>query len=60
MVTSNEGSIALHESMGFEPVGTYRRIGWKFGAWHDVAWVQRSIGPVTDDPAADTVVAEAP
>ena len=23
----------LHESLGFEPVGVYRRIGWKQGAW---------------------------
>ena len=26
---------------GFEPVGVYRNIGWKFGAWHDVGWWQR-------------------
>jgi phosphinothricin acetyltransferase len=29
--------------MGFEPIGTYRRIGWKHGAWRDVAWAQRAI-----------------
>jgi phosphinothricin acetyltransferase len=22
------------------PVGTYARVGWKFGAWHDVGWWQ--------------------
>ena len=31
---------------GFEPIGVQRRIGWKHGAWRDVAWVQRSL---TDD-----------
>ena len=36
----NPASVALHESFGFEPVGVYRRIGWKFGAWHDVGWWQ--------------------
>jgi L-amino acid N-acyltransferase YncA len=36
----NPASTALHLSVGFEPVGTYRRIGWKAGAWHDVAWYQ--------------------
>jgi L-amino acid N-acyltransferase YncA len=41
MTLPNEASVALHEAMGFEPVGTYRRIGFKFGAWHDVAWTQR-------------------
>lgn len=34
----NPASIALHEAVGMELVGVYRRVGWKFGAWHDVAW----------------------
>lgn len=37
----NEASVGLHRALGFEPVGTYRRVGWKLGAWHDVAWSQR-------------------
>ena len=41
----NPASEGLHRSMGFEPVGTYRRVGWKFGAWHDVAWSQRFLVP---------------
>ncbi|KRF38082.1 GNAT family N-acetyltransferase [Terrabacter sp. Soil810] len=44
MTQPNEASGRLHLSMGFEPVGTYRDIGWKFGASHDVAWVQRPLG----------------
>jgi phosphinothricin acetyltransferase len=40
----NEASNRLHASLGFEPVGTFRRVGWKHGAWHDVAWVQRLLG----------------
>jgi L-amino acid N-acyltransferase YncA len=36
----NEASVALHESLGFEPVGIYRNIGWKLGAWRDVGWWQ--------------------
>jgi phosphinothricin acetyltransferase len=36
----NEGSVGLHESMGFLPVGVYRRVAWKFGSWHDVGWWQ--------------------
>jgi L-amino acid N-acyltransferase YncA len=34
----NEASVALHEGFGFKPVGIYRRIGWKAGAWRDVGW----------------------
>lgn len=40
----NEASTALHLAMGFEPVGTYRRIGWKHGEWRDVAWFQKPLG----------------
>jgi L-amino acid N-acyltransferase YncA len=36
----NPGSVALHESVGFRPVGVYRRVGYKLGAWHDVGWWQ--------------------
>jgi L-amino acid N-acyltransferase YncA len=37
----NDGSIALHEAMGFTPVGIYREVGWKMGGWRDVGWWQR-------------------
>jgi phosphinothricin acetyltransferase len=49
----NEASVGLHESLGFEAVGTYRRIGWKFGAWHDVGWWQLQLGerPADGPPA---------
>ena len=39
----NEGSIALHRSLGFEFIGTFKAVGRKFGTWHDVAWFQRSL-----------------
>ena len=45
----NEASVGLHTAMGFEPVGTYRRVGWKLGRWHDVARYQRPLGDPTDD-----------
>jgi phosphinothricin acetyltransferase len=51
MTLPNEASEGLHRAMGFEPIGVQRRIGWKHGAWHDVAWVQRSIGD--DGPPAE-------
>jgi L-amino acid N-acyltransferase YncA len=44
----NPGSVALHESVGFTPVGAYRDVGYKFGAWHDVGWWQLALG---SDPA---------
>jgi L-amino acid N-acyltransferase YncA len=46
----NDASVGLHEALGFELVGIYRRIGWKQGQWRDVGWwelelVPRSAGP---------------
>ena len=49
MTLPNPASEGLHRALGFEPVGVYRRIGWKHGAWHDVAWMQRALAS-TDDP----------
>ena len=36
----NDPSVRLHERMGFQRVATFRHAGWKFGAWHDVAFFQ--------------------
>jgi L-amino acid N-acyltransferase YncA len=51
MTLPNDASVGLHKSLGFEPVGVYRAIGWKFGAWHDVAWTQRPLAITADPPA---------
>ena len=36
----NPASVALHEKLGFVPVGAVREAGTKFGAWHDVGFWQ--------------------
>lgn len=41
----NPASVGLHEAMGFQPLGVYRQVGFKCGAWHDVAWFQRPLQP---------------
>jgi L-amino acid N-acyltransferase YncA len=46
----NDGSIALHRSVAFEPIGTFKAVGRKFGQWHDVAWFQRAL---RDAPPSD-------
>jgi L-amino acid N-acyltransferase YncA len=46
----NDASVAFHESAGFVRIGTYRRIGWKLGAWHDVLWLQRDLAPHVEAP----------
>jgi L-amino acid N-acyltransferase YncA len=44
----NPASVALHEAFGFERVGVYERIGFKGGAWRDVAWWQLFLQPGED------------
>jgi L-amino acid N-acyltransferase YncA len=39
----NDASVALHESLGFRPIGVYREIAFKFGAWRDVGWWQKTL-----------------
>jgi phosphinothricin acetyltransferase len=51
MTLPNAASVGLHSAMGFESVGVYRRIGFKHGAWHDVAMAQRSLSDSPDPPA---------
>jgi L-amino acid N-acyltransferase YncA len=46
----NDASVGLHRAIGFEPVGVYRRIGWKRGAWHDVSWWQLLLAPDDGPP----------
>jgi phosphinothricin acetyltransferase len=46
----NPASVGLHEAMGFTPVGVYRHVGYKLGAWHDVGWWQRPLREPRDAP----------
>ncbi len=34
----NPASIALHEKLGFVPIGRFRQVGFKFGRWVDVGY----------------------
>jgi L-amino acid N-acyltransferase YncA len=50
----NPASVGLHEALGFTPVGVYRGVGYKLGAWHDVVWLERSLGARDVEPAEPT------
>jgi L-amino acid N-acyltransferase YncA len=39
----NDASVGLHESLGFQPVGVYRDIAYKFGRWRSVGWWQKTL-----------------
>jgi phosphinothricin acetyltransferase len=42
--SANAGSIGVHRSLGFEPVGTMTSVGWKFDRWRDVVIMQKRLG----------------
>lgn len=56
----NPSSVGLHEALGFEPVGIYRSIGYKLGAWHDVGWWQLALLPYISDPPLPIPLANLP
>ncbi|HEY0677561.1 MAG TPA: GNAT family N-acetyltransferase [Chitinophagaceae bacterium] len=44
----NDKSEKFHRSMGFYDVGVFKKIGYKFGGWHDTKWFQMHL---IDHPA---------
>jgi L-amino acid N-acyltransferase YncA len=47
----NAASVGLHEALGFQPVGVYRAVGFKLGAWHDVGWWRLALREPVGEPA---------
>lgn len=43
--SANHGSVGLHRSAGFSPVGTIAACGWKFERWLDIVLMERTLGP---------------
>ncbi|HEV2363023.1 MAG TPA: GNAT family N-acetyltransferase [Caulobacteraceae bacterium] len=55
--SANTASIGLHRALGFEAVGTSRAVGFKFGRWVDVVWMQRRLGPGEAEPPSSAGLA---
>ncbi|CAI0815254.1 N-acetyltransferase family protein [Serratia ficaria] len=41
---ANQGSLALHQKLGFNDVGTLKAVGFKLGEWRDTHIMQRALG----------------
>ncbi|CAI0769713.1 GNAT family N-acetyltransferase [Serratia proteamaculans] len=44
----NQGSLALHQTLGFCSVGTLKAVGFKLGEWRDTHIMQRTLGEGSD------------
>jgi phosphinothricin acetyltransferase len=49
-------SVALHRSLGFEPVGILKGIGYKHGRWLSTVLMQRSLGRGTTEPPTRPII----
>jgi phosphinothricin acetyltransferase len=49
---ANQGSVRVHQRLGFSHTGVLKASGWKFGRWLDVVLMQRALGlGASCDPA---------
>ena len=39
----NDASIALHKKLGFKEIGVFSEVGYKFGRYYDVCWLEKSL-----------------
>lgn len=59
IVGGHESSVRLHESLGFEIVGTEREVGRKFGRWLDVVLMELLLGVPSSAEHVPAIVSEA-
>jgi phosphinothricin acetyltransferase len=50
MTLPNAASARLHAVLGFERVGVFHKVGFKFGQWHDVEFWERALAPLDHAP----------
>ena len=46
ITTSNRGSLAFHEAMGYERCAFLPDCGFKHGGWHGIIWMEKRLGVV--------------
>jgi phosphinothricin acetyltransferase len=51
--SANLGSVGVHRTLGFEPIGVMKSAGWKFDRWLDVVLMQKALGPGDTTAAVD-------
>lgn len=46
ITTSNTGSAAFHEAMGYQRTAFFPDCGFKHGAWHGIIWMEKRLNAV--------------
>ena len=54
----NVKSEGFHAAMGFEKIGDFTKIGYKFGKWHDVRWFQKHLSEHRVEPPTPKLMQE--
>lgn len=54
----NPVSVALHEGLGFKPVGVYPSVGFKLGQWHDLGIWQLALQKHTSSPESPRLLGD--
>jgi len=52
----NPSSVGIHTALGFEPIGVYQKVGYKFGGWYDVGWWGLRLNEAVAKPAAPEAI----
>ena len=56
----NDASVGFHRALGFEPIGVFERVGYKFGRWHDTLWLARPLARHCTQPPVPVPLAALP
>ena len=54
--SANAGSVGVHRSAGFTPVGVLKACGWKFEKWLDVVLMEKTLGVGDSQPPDEQTV----
>lgn len=46
----NDASVGIHRALGFDVIGMYHNVGYKFGKWHDTLWLELRLQPEDHAP----------
>ncbi len=45
VTAENAPSVAFHQALGFREAGRFAQVGYKYGRWLDVLWLEKPIAP---------------